>query len=222
MNVVAECIPETCGDSCGDISDGCGATLSCGTCSSWEICVSGECEDDEDDDDDSSSSSTTGAVVDTVDHTKSSCVSAWSCGTWTECVGGTQTRECTDIYNCVAGTDKPSVTQSCDNGDAEVVAEVVEETCSDEIKNQDERGIDCGGVCEERCGFFTMMGNAVNVPLNSSKQFIEENKVLTFSSLGVVVLIVSWLIVAKFVLKKGAFFFLKDIKFFKRNEKNNS
>ena len=146
------------------------------------------------------------------------CMPNWECGAWSECVEGTQGRECSDTSYCGVEESKPAISQSCE----------APETCSDEIRNQDERGVDCGGVCEERCGFFTIMGNAINVPVNSSAQFVKDNKALSFSFLGVVVLVVSWLLVAKFVLKKGAFFFLKDFHmpkdftFFKRKKKLGS
>ena len=87
------------------------------------------------------------------------------------------------------------------------------ETCSDSMKNQDEKGIDCGGVCEQRCSFFTIMGNAVNVPINSSKQFVQNNKAISFSILGVIVLAVGWVVCVKvFLKKKNIFFFVEAIK----------
>ncbi len=191
-----------CGDEACDAEEDCSSCESdCGTCdtSSDENVVSS-------DDIMNERASSTGNVVSSI------CVPNWECGGWSECVEGSQSRDCSDTNVCGVEEGKPAISQSCE----------APETCSDEIKNQDERGIDCGGVCEERCGFFTIMGNAVNVPLNSSKQFIEENKALSFSILGVVVLIVSWLLVAKFVLKKSAFFFLKDVNFLKGKKKASS
>jgi hypothetical protein len=43
---VLVCVPATCagqGRNCGSLSDGCGNTLACGTCSSGNICVNGAC-----------------------------------------------------------------------------------------------------------------------------------------------------------------------------------
>ncbi len=95
------------------------------------------------------------------------------------------------------------------------------ETCSDGMMNQDEQGIDCGGVCETKCSFFTIMGNAVNVPLNSSKQFIQDNKIASFSILGVLVLLVSWVVCVKvFLKKKNIFFFFDKMKFLKKKPKS--
>jgi hypothetical protein len=145
----------------------------------------------------------TGAVTTLV------CTPNWNCGSWTDCVEGSQIRDCSDINNCGSLEGKPAVSQSCQ----------MPETCSDGIENQDEKGIDCGGVCEQKCSIFTIMGNAVNVPVNSSKQFVQDNKIISFSILGIMVLAVSWVFVAKFALKKKTFFFLeglKKLKFFNK------
>ena len=205
VNIVAACVPEICGSNCGDISDGCGGILDCG-----------ECEGD----DDSTSTTTNNDNKITTKAIESSCVSNWECGEWTECAGGTQTRECTDAHNCVIPTDIPAMSLPCTGSTKTPETIETPETCSDEMKNQDEKGIDCGGVCGNRCGLFTIMGNAVNVPINSSKQFIEDNKVVSFSILGVIALIILWIIIVKvFLKKKKIFFFLNDLNFFKKKKK---
>jgi len=56
------------------------------------------------------------------------------------------------------------------------------------------------------------MGNAVNVPINSSKEFVKNHKALSFSLLGVIVLAVSWIVCVKvFLKKKNIFFFLENV-----------
>ena len=189
-NADEECVPETCASlsyDCGDISDECGGTLSCGSCESGYSCNVGSCEEDEvegfcgdgecpagedcvtcavDCGECPPESVITGEVTGEV--ISEFCIFNWECSGWSECLNGVQTRECTDANACGTDDGKPLVSQSCD------VPEPAE-TCSDEIKNQDEKGIDCGGVCEERCGFFRIMGNAVNVPVNSSKQFVQNH-----------------------------------------------
>ena len=226
----------SCGDGTCDDNEDCSLCLSDCSCNSGYTCANGICEEEtptattsNDDDSSSDSESETSTVTGDVVAGKSSCVSAWSCGAWGTCINGNQERECTDIYNCATPIDKPVLTQACDSGEAaEPVEEIPAETCSDGIINQDEKGIDCGGICEEKCTIFTIVGNAVNVPFNSSKQFVQENKILSFSFLGVIVLIVSWILVAKFALKKNAFFFLKDFhlpkgfNFFKGKKKTDS
>jgi cysteine-rich repeat protein len=214
-----ECVPETCASlsyDCDDISDGCGGTLSCGACDAGYSCDDGECEEDVEED---TTSGVTGAVVEDTDKTQwgSTCVSNWECGEWSECVGGTQTRECTDTYNCVTPTENLNpMSLSCTGPEtiAETIAEetLEAETCFDGMMNQDEKGIDCGGACEQRCSFFTIMGDAVNVPINSSKEFVQNNKAISFSILGVIVLAVSWIVCVKvFLKKKNMFFFLENV-----------
>jgi hypothetical protein len=43
----------------------------------------------------------------------SSCVESWSCGSWSTCTGGTQTRTCTDANACGTITNRPALSQSC-------------------------------------------------------------------------------------------------------------
>ena len=218
-NAEEECIPETCSSldySCGDIDDGCGITLDCGSCGSGWTCDAGACEEDGDGSDEDSSSIPTTTTEDTPTITTrtvtTTCSPNWECGGWSACAEEMQSRECSDTNGCESEEGRPSESQSC----------TMPETCEDGMKNQDEQGIDCGGVCEERCSIFTIVGNAVNIPFNSSKQFVKEHKALSFSVLGVVALAVSWIVIAKFVFKKGTFFFLKDIKFLKKWCKPNS
>jgi len=44
------------------------------------------------------------------------CTESWSCGSWSACSGGTQTRTCTDANNCLAQANKPLESQSCSDG----------------------------------------------------------------------------------------------------------
>jgi len=41
------------------------------------------------------------------------CTPSWTCGSWSSCSSGTQTRTCTDSNNCGVTTGKPSTSQSC-------------------------------------------------------------------------------------------------------------
>ncbi len=41
------------------------------------------------------------------------CTESWSCGEWSICSGGSQTRTCTDANKCGTTTSKPTTTQSC-------------------------------------------------------------------------------------------------------------
>jgi len=42
-----------------------------------------------------------------------SCAPSWTCGDWSICSNGQQTRACTDKYKCGDNTGKPETTQSC-------------------------------------------------------------------------------------------------------------
>ena len=41
------------------------------------------------------------------------CTPNWSCGDWSQCVNGQQTRTCYDTNNCGTTTNKPGTTQAC-------------------------------------------------------------------------------------------------------------
>jgi subtilisin family serine protease len=41
------------------------------------------------------------------------CTESWQCGPWSECINGTQTRNCVDINNCGTIYHKPPTSQSC-------------------------------------------------------------------------------------------------------------
>ncbi len=68
------------------------------------------------------------------------CISNWVCGDWTACLPfGFKVRECKDLNNCFDNTStKPKIASDCD----------MKETCFDKIKNNGEKGVDCGGPCD--------------------------------------------------------------------------
>ncbi|MBS1266107.1 MAG: hypothetical protein MAG795_00072 [Candidatus Woesearchaeota archaeon] len=87
------------------------------------------------------------------------CLQDWQCGNWSKCMyrwvvlnqtqdnvsklnnsenDGIQTRTCSDLSHCNYWWNKPNETRWC----------FYNPTCTDNIKNQNEIGVDCGGVCE--------------------------------------------------------------------------
>ncbi len=44
------------------------------------------------------------------------CTENWSCGSWSACVNGTQTRTCTDANSCGTTLNRPALSQSCTTG----------------------------------------------------------------------------------------------------------
>jgi hypothetical protein len=109
------------------------------------------------------------------------------------------------FYLCNSAGTGWDLKQTCELGCAgnACAAPVVEtpvaptETCNDKIKNQDETGVDCGGICKNRCSIFTLAGSVVKGPIESGKQFfttlftnISSNKTrmyLIFGGVGVLV-----------------------------------
>lgn len=80
------------------------------------------------------------------------CNQDWKCNEWSNCVDGLQTRECSFIKvaqhaqqaQCPTADDKLLTSKDC-----EVLKSLslASENCNDNIQNQNEEGIDCGGVC---------------------------------------------------------------------------
>ena len=70
---------------------------------------------------DTSSSGSGNSDGSTSDPTESNstfdCIENWICGNWSECVNGTQTRNCTDINNCNTTLNKPPVIRECNSTD---------------------------------------------------------------------------------------------------------
>ncbi len=81
------------------------------------------------------------------------------------------------LYTCNTEGTGWDLKQDCElgcagNACAVLAVETVAETCEDGVKNQDEAGVDCGGVCSNRCSIFTLAGSVVSGPVESGKQFI--------------------------------------------------
>ena len=49
-----------------------------------------------------------------IDVLSTPCVESWTCGDWSACAGGTQTRECTDLKACGTTLLKPKTSQTCE------------------------------------------------------------------------------------------------------------
>ncbi len=107
--------------------------------------------DDDDDDYDSYSSSGSSSRKSTTTTTSSGCYHKWQCTSWGACQeNGFQTRICYYVGNCTTEGNQSDTRQHCvyvAPEEPEVITEI-EETCYDEIRNQGELGIDCGGPCE--------------------------------------------------------------------------
>jgi hypothetical protein len=104
------------------------------------------------------------------------CAENWNCGDWTECTTeGIKVRACNDANSCGTAISKPSEIQSC-----------TKPTCSDNIQNQDELGIDCGGQCPKRCGVGELSGKIVQVPSPEKSAKSKYGIVLIFLLFGLI------------------------------------
>jgi hypothetical protein len=199
----------SCGTTTSKPSESQTCTVACAeswTCGNWSDCANGNqtrtCTD-------ANSCGTTTSkpiIIDscvsavttttqTTDTTSITCIPNWQCGDWQECVSGNQARACTDTNNCGTQDGIPSTSQAC--------TVPIVETCSDKIKNQDETGIDCGGVCK-KCGIFTIVGSAISGPIGSigtSMQKIFSNKTNIFIASGALAFVVCGFFAFKFFRK---------------------
>ncbi len=81
------------------------------------------------------------------------CSMEWKCEEWSTCANGRQVRSCSYIKVpqhsqstiCHSSDKPPESSKTC--AEAKLETAKKSETCSDGIKNQNEGGIDCGGVC---------------------------------------------------------------------------
>lgn len=93
-----------------------------------------------------------------------SCIATWSCSEWSECSAGVQTRNCTQTNSCSNTKNKPVEIQNCvmpavtrEIGGSFIPTQTPSRTqrksasCFDGVQNQDEEGVDCGGVCNKTC-----------------------------------------------------------------------
>ncbi len=79
------------------------------------------------------------------------CTPNWSCGAWSACACGTQTRTCTDLNSCGTTTGRPAISQSC----------VITELCNgadDDCDGQVDEGFGLGISCDGSDGDLCMEG----------------------------------------------------------------
>ncbi|MEK6867429.1 MAG: hypothetical protein AABX98_01265, partial [Nanoarchaeota archaeon] len=80
----------------------------------------------------------------------SGCYHTWKCTSWSACQSNSfQTRTCYYVGNCTTEGNQSDTRQRCAYVAPEEEAYVAPEaSCYDDIKNQGERGVDCGGPCD--------------------------------------------------------------------------
>lgn len=179
----------TCGDNTCEGNEDCSSCPSdCGECEEEEVEETPPAEE---------TSEVQVPITTQIVEETPTCTPNWQCSEWSECVNNVQSRTCDDVNVCGIEEGKPALSQSC----------TPPESCSDGIKNQDEKGIDCGGVCEKRCPFFTIVGSTIKGLPATGKQFFKEkvfvNKTRTFLILGIVVFLAGGFIAFKILKKRG-------------------
>ena len=102
-----ECINNFCSPFCGNAycdstEDYVTCCVDCG-CPSGQICSAGVC----------STPSGGGGTYTSGGSSYTSCDENWICTDWSSCLGGTQTRTCTDANNCGTTVNKSVVSQTC-------------------------------------------------------------------------------------------------------------
>lgn len=173
-------------------------TLNDNGCSDDQSSSSTENSNDDDGEDEVIHSTTVISTNTVKTKEKESCSPNLECGEWQECIEGTQIRICTDLNQCNPEEAASTESQAC------IVK--IKETCFDEIKNQNETGIDCGGICEKKCSFFTMVGSAITGPINVGKEFVLKNM---FNNMTQIAISVGVLVVFAGGIAVGVFFFRK-------------
>lgn len=123
-----DCTPDTCADLdaiCGELPDGCGGTVTCGTCSGSDVCTAdGRCVSDGPD-----CSETNGCPSDLpycLEGTCKECVGVGDCASDEYCADGfcvtspdctVDPSVCPTDYECNAGVCEPPTGQACDTND---------------------------------------------------------------------------------------------------------
>jgi hypothetical protein len=143
------CAPDTCGSksySCGTHPDGCGSSISCGTCSSG-TCVKGQC----------CTPATCSSLGFSCGSHSDGCGGTINCGTCSSgpCISGKccLPATCSSLsFSCGSHSDGCGGTVTCgpcapgDTCTAGICG------CLDGTKSGGESDVDCGGVCAQKCG----------------------------------------------------------------------
>jgi hypothetical protein len=145
-----------------------------------------------------------------------SCDKLWQCTDWTQCKEKSQTRACslvtvarfTQSTACPGTANAPYTSMRCITNVTDVK---IAESCSDGIRDQDEEGVDCGGVCKPCSITGNATGNATAKPPTPPKNDQPEVNFLAeyvsrFVTYSIVILIVSTLamfLVLRFKAKKA-------------------
>jgi hypothetical protein len=106
------------------------------------------------------------------------CVESWNCSAWDSCSPkGFSYRTCTDKNKCSTVRNKPEESSAC----------VYHPNCIDGLMNGNEEGIDCGGICTNKCsGVIEAMQTIIMEASPIESEILTDYKFrLTVSNIGV-------------------------------------
>jgi len=85
-----------------------------------------------------------------------SCSENWTCISWDQCDSdGLRRRNCADQNKCGSSINKPKELETC----------LYLGNCNDNIKNNNEEGIDCGEVCDNNCSIPFVSQSNINLKI---------------------------------------------------------
>ncbi len=133
-----------------NLADETGATTS-GTSSSTDTGTTTGTDTSDYDDDDDDFVDDDESQVSSDDTEEEECTHAWKCTNWSTCAeNGFQTRTCYYVGDCTSEGNQSDTRQRCTYvaHEKEQIVEADEASCYDNVQNQGERGVDCGGPCD--------------------------------------------------------------------------
>lgn len=138
----------------------------------------------------------------------------WQCSEWADCDSGLQTRKCrlVEVPDTVKLSSCPQLTvpQQARNCTVPADANAAKGTCMDEIKNQNEENIDCGGACipcQDNTAIDNTSGQNIKSDPISSRKIVKNYGIniwlfLFIAVLGLAIIILSYKIIKKKNSKK--------------------
>lgn len=132
--------------------------------------------------------------------TPTSCVPQWDCTDWSECIPeGKQYRDCSNTNNCYLTYNKPAEEQDC----------IYIPTCEDNIQNQDEVDVDCGGPCPSCTPIVVERPETIMSPI---AEFLFLAGTMSLAAITITIIILAAVIALAIIKGKNIKKWLKKIK----------
>ena len=123
-----------------------------------------------------------------------SCVPQWDCTDWSECMPeARQYRDCQNTNNCNLIYNKPAEEQDC----------IYVPSCEDNIQNQGELDIDCGGPCPSCAPIIVERPEVILSPIAEFLFLVGESSLtLLLIALTIIIILVIIIILKRKKIKK--------------------